>query len=781
MRDRAGTQTAENSRDTARPAPAPAPADMASLVGNRQMLAALPGVGDSREGAAPAAASGRDSHAGGSGDGAWLKESDKARFLGRLKRAVCAATDEGLAGTGRTAAGCPYIDRMFAYYATQSAAGVEQSIRRYAPEARMAATADEVLPLIAARARRAAGQWALSGEIAGVPNEPDSALPLLSRDNGAGPAGEAATVAQRLGEGRPLEGSAQSRMESVFGRSFTGVRVHADTSEASRLSARAFAVGNQIGFAPGEYQPGTMEGDALLAHELAHVAQQREGPGSEAAAEKDANRSAVHAVIGLYGSRSKSRSASPALSTGLRLSRCSSGPKRYKWKDEKLKKMVDDELTGAEEIYATVSARTPARLQEALKDLEEGRRDYVKVFGTMEPSAEGYTTLDDAIKKLDTVVSLLYRDTAMGLKPGFVGPTSEFARGTAPAELTAGTRALSEDEKKQVNSAMSPMAEVDPKTGKKVEFKNKVEGVFFKDRLKPAVEAAIADQHKRTFESQLPSRTAPGGLMDWTHLEKIANSAKVETDKVFGSFGVRPAFVAQLNFVDRWDAMATKIGAMSDAQKLGTAKQRVLKILKDDPGIQTIYRLHGYTPGSDGEAAIIEIVGELAPAHLTELLEIHQGWPAAAPPSGPVEIQRNLAGPSSPADVAATDRLNRAKLYRTFGTFVHEYIHTVTHSRYREWVNTKITDEFRKHTMREGMTDAFTKVVLQGIDFSNEDLRKIVEGSLFVTPRDVDGARVQGYYETHRNAEAIIAIVGLRNAMAAYFLGEVELVGGEAP
>ena len=782
MRDRVGVQTADNAKDTTRPAPA-AP-DMASLVGNRQMLAVLPGAeGMAASGTARSAASGRDEPATAPRDGAWLKESDKSRFLARLRQAVCGATDEGLAGTGRTSAGCPYIERMFAYYERQSAARVEQAIRRYAPETTVATTADEMLPLIAARARRAAGQWALSGELSNVPEEPGFAMPPLSRDTGPGSPGEAASVASRLGPGRPLEGAAQSRMESAFGRSFAHVRVHAETSEASRLNARAFAVGNQVGFAPGEYRPGTQEGDALLAHELAHVAQQQEGPAAPAAAERDANRSAVRAAVALWSSRPGSGSAAPRVSTGLRLSRCDSGPKRYKWKDEKLKKMVDDELTGADEIYSTVSARTPARRQEALKDLEEGRRDYVKFFGTLEASAEGYTAIGDAIRKLDTVISLLYHDVATSQKPGFVGPETEFARGTAPAELMGGTRALSEDEKKKVNAAMSPMAEVDPQTGKKVKFKDKVDGTVFKDRLKPAVEAAIARQHASEFERRLPSRTAPGGLMEWDHLEKIANSAQIETGKVFGSYGVRPPFAAHVNIVDRWEVMETKIAAMTPDVKLGTARARVLKILKDDVPVQAIYRLHGYTPGSEGEAVIGEIIDELAPAHLDELLEIHQGWPAAAPP-GTVEIQRDLPLPASTSaeDLAKSDRARRYRLYQAFGTMVHEYIHTLTHSRYNHWVNTKISDEFRQHTMREGMTDAFTKVVLEGVDFSNVDLRKVIEGSLFVTSPDVDPARARGYYKTHRNAEAIIAIVGLQNAMAAYFLGEIELVGGsDAP
>ena len=44
---------------------------------------------------------------------------------------------------------------------------------------------------------------------------------------------------------------------------------------ARSLEARAFTVGTHIAFASGEIRPGTLGGDALLAHELAHVIQQR--------------------------------------------------------------------------------------------------------------------------------------------------------------------------------------------------------------------------------------------------------------------------------------------------------------------------------------------------------------------------------------------------------------------------------------------------------------------------------------------------------------------------
>ena len=52
---------------------------------------------------------------------------------------------------------------------------------------------------------------------------------------------------------------------------------HADAL-ARAVSARAFTTGPDIFFARGEYRPATTTGDALLAHELTHVVQQRGSP-----------------------------------------------------------------------------------------------------------------------------------------------------------------------------------------------------------------------------------------------------------------------------------------------------------------------------------------------------------------------------------------------------------------------------------------------------------------------------------------------------------------------
>ncbi len=90
-----------------------------------------------------------------------------------------------------------------------------------------------------------------------------------------------AAIAASHGGGRPLAGGIASTLESSVGQSFSDVRVHTDDHAgalARAVSARAFTVGSDIFFAPGQYTPGTAAGNELIAHEVAHVAQQRGAP-----------------------------------------------------------------------------------------------------------------------------------------------------------------------------------------------------------------------------------------------------------------------------------------------------------------------------------------------------------------------------------------------------------------------------------------------------------------------------------------------------------------------
>src|SRR4051812_13026167 len=109
--------------------------------------------------------------------------------------------------------------------------------------------------------------------------------------------------------GQLLDADTRAYFEPRYGHDFSRVRVHADAqaSETARaMDAAAYTVGSQIAFAQGRYQPGTAAGRRLLAHELAHVAQQRNAsvPGTllevgkpSDAAERAADAAAQHALV----------------------------------------------------------------------------------------------------------------------------------------------------------------------------------------------------------------------------------------------------------------------------------------------------------------------------------------------------------------------------------------------------------------------------------------------------------------------------------------------------
>lgn len=102
---------------------------------------------------------------------------------------------------------------------------------------------------------------------AAAPDTPDTLPPSV-------------TSALQAGGGQPLDHPTRSRMESAFGAEFGGVRVHNGTGAASAardLDAKAFSAGRDIYFGNGYFQPNTPNGQGLLAHELAHTIQQKNG------------------------------------------------------------------------------------------------------------------------------------------------------------------------------------------------------------------------------------------------------------------------------------------------------------------------------------------------------------------------------------------------------------------------------------------------------------------------------------------------------------------------
>jgi hypothetical protein len=287
----------------------------------------------------------------------------KAAFMDRLKTEVCQTVNSALSGTPFSADNCPYIRASFEKHENSSPAQIEALIIRYCPAAAKATGAEDVIRQMKMRVYAAAVQWAKSGgdlsgaaQIFGVAGDIGNAVSkaasgvgsavsglasnisnLFFKENagGAASASSPQAVMQSLGKGSSMDSGTKSKMEGAFDSNFSNVEIHTD-SKAAQLSkdmnARAFAVGNHIAFAGGEYQPGTLTGDALMAHELAHTIQQSDGRADGAqtkgsaysALEEDADSTAVNVMSKLTGKDDKEfkGKVNKGLKTGLTISRC---------------------------------------------------------------------------------------------------------------------------------------------------------------------------------------------------------------------------------------------------------------------------------------------------------------------------------------------------------------------------------------------------------------------------------------------------------------------------
>jgi hypothetical protein len=83
------------------------------------------------------------------------------------------------------------------------------------------------------------------------------------------------------GQGQPLDGALKEEMQDRLGADFSDVRVHTGTEaseSAAAVSALAYTVGSEVVLGAGSPALDSPAGKRMLAHELTHVVQQRQGP-----------------------------------------------------------------------------------------------------------------------------------------------------------------------------------------------------------------------------------------------------------------------------------------------------------------------------------------------------------------------------------------------------------------------------------------------------------------------------------------------------------------------
>lgn len=332
----------------------------------------------------------------------------KTAFLARLNRETCTVVDKAFEGLPFTSAACPYITEAFQRLLSKTPLQIEKTLIRYEPLLNGADTISRFFEIYRERVRKAVNGWLQTGDLSGVPEEIASKIPesmrwtagilgkivggvnnfvsgvknvassignavssgvssvvsgigslfFKGKEGGAKANQSLVSVMAQLGKGQALNSATLSKMEGAMGGSFSGVEIHTDSNAAAlsqSMNARAFTVGNHIAFANGEHQPGTLKGDALLAHELAHVQQQKVGlenglmqksdTAQNDSLEENADNQAVHAVSKILTGNRQQHVKLPegkmkVAKTGLKLQRCGA-PAGPEWDGDFSKLKID--------------------------------------------------------------------------------------------------------------------------------------------------------------------------------------------------------------------------------------------------------------------------------------------------------------------------------------------------------------------------------------------------------------------------------------------------------
>ncbi|MBD2198159.1 MULTISPECIES: peptidoglycan-binding domain-containing protein [Calothrix] len=336
-----------------------------------------------------------------------------------------------------------------------------------------------------------------------------------------------------------------------------------------------------------------------------------------------------------------------------------------------------------------------------------------------------------------------------------------------PADPKKGIRNLNNRDRKAVNDALKPAQGVG---GKSATFQEEVGGKKYGDEIRDRLTKVIKFLHKDLFEDKEPLRADPKkNFHDWNVLESTAEASKDVTDNLYSSYATGPKMTqAAGNFVDQWEDEVARNSALSPAEKKQKATDKVNYLIVSN--CSKINADHSAVPSDTKETAILKPIVESfvdSPAKVQTMLDLDIGWEGAQL-EGVVYLQRYKQ---------ATDEKNRAQLWELFHTCIHEYIHSLAHDDYQKYAQKfkNKGDDVRYNTLIEGFCDFFTENVRKTVKITNP-LRQKVEGPYYDAKAPAPTIN-PGVYPSIAQAEQVVSIVGIRNAQAAYFQGQVKLIG----
>lgn len=341
--------------------------------------------------------------------------------------------------------------------------------------------------------------------------------------------------------------------------------------------------------------------------------------------------------------------------------------------------------------------------------------------------------------------------------------------------LNPGTHSLSAADKAAVRAAMVPR----PSVGAPSIFVEDLGAAGkYGPRIQARLTAIIAAFHKELYEDKLPLRADPAkNFHDWATLEGPAKAAKDVVDKVYDSNYGGPAAKPAMshvggNFIDQWEDEIARNAGLDPGQKKGKARDKVWYLI--DSNCETINREHSAVPSAAAETAILTPIVESFvsdAAKVQTMLDLDIGWEGAQL-EGTVYLQRYK---STDPNANKAKEANRVQMWELFHTCIHEYLHTLAHNKFNTWAESFYLagDKTRYNTLVEGFADFFTLNVRKTV--SPVAVQATVEGPY--ANGNPPPVVHPGVYPSQAQAEQVVSIAGIKNAQAAYFRGEVKLIG----
>jgi hypothetical protein len=629
---------------------------------------------------------------------------ERSAFMDELRSDLEAMVDEELGQYGWSGKDCPWITWYIERYRSASRDELNQLADKWL-DGKVPLTIAAFRRAIVERARKGVRHWAAKGgSLPSFPTLGDAAPPPMlrrwARPSGGSSSPTSVDTLTQLGPGEALSSSLAQRFSKELGGAVSNVRVHHDASAASsaaEVNAHAFSVGEHIAFGAGRFAPGTVFGDALLAHELAHARGIAEN-GTEGDAEAAANAVALSAVSRLHfgntdavpnpGHLSKSFTP-PQSKGGLRLRRCS-----------------------------TNSASTVAP---PVASASSGARDLMA--NTALPSATQQSEIESI------------------LNPTFVagGTSRPFIAKNFDTEMRAAIN-------KWMNAHYANAAAL--------------------DRGGPAVQTLDMPQVRKTGEAaQAVVKDKWGAYITAAAPDPHTAAANPSFD--IGSPAVLHRQEESIDPLPKADQDAIVVGLVEYA-------------IRQQDGGQPVTRAHNVDQSRTADFnAVTSFIDSFVkvPSNYKKLVQIQRMWPGEEHPRDhTVYIQlKRWKDPSLASGLV--DAQARLGYWSSFQTLIHEYIHAAAHANF----SANAGSGQKRQVLIEGADDWLVTKLWSELEPklpTSDALREKVEGKPYKFDKTVIPPLSR--YDEWKDVEQIVQKLGANgeaNLVAAYFLGQVQLIG----